>query len=111
MVCDIGMLLFQSLAPYIANNSAHPFLAVDAAVPIVLCGDITQSIQFNMDCATGAILGNTSLDLIFTRNISVECLNDISYFSYHSPVLRQLPGLPSPNQNDLVARSRTFLSR
>jgi hypothetical protein len=47
---DIGMLLFQSLAPYIANNIAHPFHAVDADVPIVLCGDcnvdITQNIQF-----------------------------------------------------------------
>jgi hypothetical protein len=40
---DIGMLLFQSLTPYIANNSYHPFLEVDADVPIVLCGD------FNVD--------------------------------------------------------------
>jgi hypothetical protein len=52
------VLLFQSLALYIAN-SAYPFLAVDAAVPTVLCGDIAQNIQFddfkntfNMDCAT-----------------------------------------------------------
>jgi hypothetical protein len=43
---DIGMLLFQSLAPYIAYNSAHPFLEVDADVPIVLCGDLSQNIQF-----------------------------------------------------------------
>jgi hypothetical protein len=75
---DIGTLLFQSLA----------------AVPIVLCGDITQNIQFvdfmkntfNTDWATGTTLGSACLDLSFTRNISVECLNDISYIWYHRPV-------------------------
>jgi hypothetical protein len=55
---------------------------------------------------TGTALGNTGLDLIFTRNISVECLNDISHFSYHRPVLnrvaRRLSGLPLPNQEDRV---------
>jgi hypothetical protein len=30
---------------------------------------------------TGTTLDNTCLDLTFTRNISVECLNNISYFS------------------------------
>jgi hypothetical protein len=115
---DIGMLLFQSLAPCIANNSAHPFLEVDADVPIVLCGDITQNMQFvdfmkntfNIDCATrattGTTLGNACLDLIFTRSISVQCLNYISYFSYHRPVLnrvvRRLSRLPSPNQDNRV---------
>ncbi|EZA46684.1 hypothetical protein X777_03551 [Ooceraea biroi] len=124
---EIGMLLYQSLAPYIANNSVHPFVEMDADVPIVLCGDfnvdIMQNTQFvdfmkntfNIDCATrattGTTLGNTCLDFTFTRNISVECLNYISYFSYHHPVLnrmvRQLSGLPpailpSPNEDDRV---------
>jgi hypothetical protein len=39
------MLLFQSLAPYIANSSAHKFLAVDAAVPTVLRGDCGQCLS------------------------------------------------------------------
>jgi hypothetical protein len=96
------MLLFQSLAPYIANNSAHLFLEVDADVPIVLCGnfsvDITQNMQFinfmkntfNIDCVTNTTLGTTCLDLIITRNISVECLNYILYFSYHRPELNRV---------------------
>jgi hypothetical protein len=98
--------VFQSLAPYIANNSAHPFLEVDADVPIVLCGDITQNLQvvsfkkntFNIDCATWATVGNTCLDLI-----SVECLNYISYFSYHRPAVLPPAILPSPNQDDRVS--------
>jgi hypothetical protein len=68
------------------NNSAHPFLEADADVPIVLCGDITQTIHlvdfmntFSMDCATRATLGNTCLVLI----------NDTSYFLYHRPVLTE----------------------
>jgi hypothetical protein len=105
---DIGMLLFQSLAPYIANNSAHPFLAVDADVRF---GKNIQSVDFlkntfNMHCATRATPGSTCLDLILTRNICVECLNYISHFSYHRPVLTRmvsrLSGLPSPNQDDRV---------
>jgi hypothetical protein len=107
----ISVCLFQSLAPYIANNSAHPFFEVDADVPIVQCVDIMQNVQFidlvkntfNIDCVTramtGTTLGNTCLDLIFTCNISVECLNYISYFSYHhlvlNRVMRRLSGLPT----------------
>ena len=45
--------------------------------------------KFNLDCISFAstTLGNTCIDLTFTRNISVQTLPYVSYFSYHRPAL------------------------
>ena len=47
---------------------------------------------FNLYCISSAstTLGNTCIDLTFTRNISVQTLPYVSYFSYHRPVLNRL---------------------
>jgi len=48
--------------------------------------------KFNLDCIISAstTLGNTCIDLTFTRNNSVQTLPYVSYFSYHRPVLNRL---------------------
>ena len=48
--------------------------------------------KFNLDCISSAYtgLGNTCIDQTFTRNISVQALPYVSYFSYHRPVLNRL---------------------
>jgi len=48
--------------------------------------------KFNLDCISSAstTLGNMCVDLTFTRNISVQTLPYVSYFSYHRPVLNRL---------------------
>ena len=47
---------------------------------------------FNLDCISSAstAVGNTCIDLTFTRNISVQTLPYVSYFSYHRPVLNSI---------------------
>jgi len=49
-------------------------------------------IKFNLHSTSYAstTLGNTCIDLTFTRNISVQTLPYVSYFSYHRPVLNRL---------------------
>ena len=83
-------LIFQNMNP-------------DTETPILLCGDcnmdITQNksfvkfmkFKFNLDSISFAstTLGNTCIDLTFTRNISVQTLPYVSYFSYHRPVLNR----------------------
>ena len=48
--------------------------------------------KFNSDCISSAstTLGNTCIDLTFTRNISVQTLPYVSYVSYHRPLLSRL---------------------
>jgi hypothetical protein len=47
--------------------------------------------KFNLGCISSAstTLSNTYLDLTFTRNISVQTLLHVSYFSYHRPILNR----------------------
>jgi hypothetical protein len=76
----------------------------DTETPILLCGDFNMDVtqnksfvnfiksRFNLDCriSTSTTLGNTCIDLTFTRNVSVQTLTYVSYFSYHRPVLNRL---------------------
>jgi hypothetical protein len=76
----------------------------DTETPILLCGDfgtdVTQNksfvnfmkFRFNLDCRSSAstTLGNTCIDLTFSRNVCVQTLPYVSYFSYHRPVQNRL---------------------
>jgi hypothetical protein len=76
----------------------------DPETPILLCGDFNMDImqnksfvnfmksKSNLDCisSVSTTLGNTCKDLTLTRNISVQTLPYVSYFSYHRPVLNRL---------------------
>jgi len=76
----------------------------DTETQILLCGDFNMDIiqnksfvnfiksEFNLDRISSAstTLGNACIHLTFTRNISVQILPHVSYFSYHRPVLNRL---------------------
>jgi hypothetical protein len=97
--------MFQMLGAYAeAIRLIFPNMNPDTETPILLCGDFNMDImqnksfvnflksKFNFDCISSAFttLGNTYIDLTFTRNISVQTLPYVSYFSYHRPVLNSL---------------------
>jgi hypothetical protein len=102
---SIEYFMFQMLGAYSeAIILIFPSMNPDTETPILLCGDcntdVTQNksfvnftkYRFNLDCrsSTSTTLGNTCIDLTFTRNVSVETLPYVSYFSYHRPVLNRL---------------------
>ena len=76
----------------------------DTETQILLCGDFNMDImhnksfvnfmksKFNLDYIIFAstTLGDTCIDLTFTRNISVQTLPYVSYFSCRRPVLNRL---------------------
>jgi hypothetical protein len=101
----IEYFMFQMLSAYSeAYRLIFPNMIPDTKTLIRLCEnfnmDIMQNIsfvkvmksKFNLDCISSAYtsLGNTCIDLTFTRNISVQALPFVSYFSYHRPVINRL---------------------
>jgi len=101
----IEYFMFQMLGAYSeAIRLIFPNTNPDTETPILLCGDFNMGImqnksfvnfmksKFNLDCISSAstTLGNTCIDITFTRNISVHTLPYVSYFSYHRPVLKRL---------------------
>jgi hypothetical protein len=101
----IEYFVFRMLGAYSeAIRLIFPNMNPDTETPILLYGDFNVDImqnrlfvnfvksKFNLDCIRSAstTLGNTYIDLTFTRNISVETLPYVSYFSYHRPVLNRL---------------------
>jgi hypothetical protein len=101
----IEYFMFQMLGAYYEPiGLIFPNMNPDTETPILLCEvfnvglmqnksfvDFMKS-KFNLDCISSAstTLGNTCIDLTFTRNISVQTLPYVSYFSYHRPVLYKL---------------------
>ena len=101
----IEYFMFQMLGAYFeAIRLIFPNMNPDTETPILLCGDFNMDImqnksfvkfmisKFNLDCISSAYtsLGNTFIDQTFTRNISVQALPYVSYFSYHRSVLNRL---------------------
>jgi hypothetical protein len=97
--------MFQMLGAYSeAIRLIFPSMNPDTETPILLCGDFNADITHNksfvnfmksrlsLDCrsSASATLGNTCIDLTFTRNVSVQTLPYVSDFSYHRPVLNRL---------------------
>lgn len=105
---NIGMLLYQALVPYVHNSQyVPPFLMdIDADVPILLCGDFNTNVKnddtflkymkdtYNLECVSdvnkSTTLRGTTIDLTFSRHITLETLPLISYFSYHRPILNRI---------------------
>jgi len=101
----IEYFMFQMFGAYSeAIRVIFPNTNPDTETPILLCGDFNMDImqnksfvnfmksKFNLDCISSAstTLGNTRIDLTFTRTISVQTLPYVLYFSYHRPVLNRL---------------------
>lgn len=83
------------------NTESQP----DLETPIVICGDFNCDPQQNsylvkfMRNEFGLInyvqtspttLGNTTIDCTFTRNINVDIMPYVSYFTYHRPMLNKI---------------------
>lgn len=101
------MLLAQALLPYVHNSQyVSSFLQVDPDVPILLYGDFNTNVKtddtflkfmkdtYDLDCASDVnksiTLRGTTIDLIFSRHVTLETLPFISYFSYHRPILNRI---------------------
>jgi hypothetical protein len=93
---SIQYFIFQMLGAYSeAIRLIFPSMIPDTETPILLCGDFDTDVtqnksfvnfmksRFNLDCRSSAstTLGNTRIDLTFTRNVSVQTLPCVSYFS------------------------------
>jgi hypothetical protein len=91
----IEYFMFQMPGAYsTAIRLILPNMNPNAETPILLCGDFNVDImqnrsfvsfmksKFNFDCisSASASLGNTCIDLTFTRNISIQTLPYVSYF-------------------------------
>jgi hypothetical protein len=102
---SIVYFMFQMLGAYSdAIRLIYPSMNPDTETPILLCGDFNADVtqnnsfvnfmkyRFNLDCRSSASAtpGNTCIDLTFTRNVSVQTLPYVSYFSYHRRVLNRL---------------------
>ena len=101
----IDCFMFQILGAYSeAIRLIFRNMNPDTETPILLCGDFNMDImqnksfvnfmksKFNLECISyvSKSLGNRCIDLTFTRNISVQTLTFVSYFSYHRPVFNRL---------------------
>ncbi|GFW35158.1 uncharacterized protein TNCV_5067231 [Trichonephila clavipes] len=101
----VKLCLYQSLLPYSANLTklilnSQP----DLETPIVLCGDFNCDPQqnsylvefmrnefgLNYVPTSPTTLGNTTIDCTFTRNINVDIMPYVSYFTYHRPMLNKI---------------------
>jgi hypothetical protein len=102
---SIEYFMFQMLGAYSeAIRLIFPSMNPNTKTPILLCSDFNMDFmqnksfvnfmksRFNLDCRSSAAttLGNTCIDLTFTRNVSVQTSPYVSYFSYHRPVLNTL---------------------
>ncbi|GFS59365.1 uncharacterized protein TNCV_3725181 [Trichonephila clavipes] len=101
----IELCLYQSLLPYSANlTKLIPNSQPDLETPIVLCGDFNCDPQQNSYLVefmrnefglnyvqiSPTTLGNTTIDCTFTRNINVDIMSYVSYFTYHRPMLNKI---------------------
>lgn len=93
----------QFLSDALASHT--PSAGVDIAIPLIVTGDFNVNIDddrwlielFQRDFGLTYIpspysttLGNTTLDLTFTRDIGATCVPYVSYFSYHRPLFNKI---------------------
>ena len=109
-MAETKLVCHAALARYgTAILSIIPELEVELDVPIALMGDINVDINKRPDLArwlheqfwlqhhpnalpmTNA---GTCIDHVFLRNMKVECMPYVSYFSHHRPLLNKLKSLP-----------------
>ncbi|GFU96992.1 uncharacterized protein TNCV_3788181 [Trichonephila clavipes] len=101
----VKLCLCQSLLPHSANlTKLIPNSQPDLETPIVLCGDFNCDSQqnsyllefvrnefgLNYVQTSPTTLGNTTIDCTFTRNITVDIMPYVSYFTYHRPMLNKI---------------------
>ncbi|GFU66599.1 ATP-dependent DNA helicase [Trichonephila clavipes] len=101
----VKLCLYQSLLPYSANlTKLIPNSQPDLETPIVLCGDFNCDPQqnsylvdfmrnefgLNYVQTSPTTLGNTTIDCTFTRNINVDIMPYVSYFTYHRTMLNKI---------------------
>ncbi|GFW88720.1 uncharacterized protein TNCV_2833801 [Trichonephila clavipes] len=101
----VKLCLYQSLLPYSANlTKLIPNSQPDLETPIVLCGDFNCDPQqnsylvefmrnefgLNYVQTSPTTSGNTTIDCTFTRNINVDIMPYVSYFTYHRPMLNKI---------------------
>ncbi|GFV66369.1 uncharacterized protein TNCV_1478331 [Trichonephila clavipes] len=101
----VKLCLYQLLLPYSANLTklilnSQP----DLETPIVLCGDFNCDPQqnsylvefmrnefgLNYVQTSPTTLGNITIDCTLTRNINVDIMPYVSYFTYHRPMLNKI---------------------
>lgn len=104
-LANIGLLLHQSLLPYVVDDKDELY-DIDPNMPIILCGDFNINVnsdqmllkfmkrKFNLDSQSNnygsTTLGGTVLDLTFVRHMTAELLPFVAYFSYHRPVMNRI---------------------
>ncbi|GFS68630.1 ATP-dependent DNA helicase [Trichonephila clavipes] len=101
----VKLCLYQSLLPYSANlTKLMPNSQPGLETPIVPCGDFNCDPQqnsylvefmrneFGLNCVqtSPTTLGSTTVDCAFTRNINVDIMPYVSYFTYHRPMLNKI---------------------
>ncbi|GFT43284.1 uncharacterized protein TNCV_2521271 [Trichonephila clavipes] len=101
----VKLCLYQSLLPYSANlTKLIPNFQPDLETSIVLCGDFNCDPQqnsylvefmrnefgLNYVQTSPTTLGNTTIDCTFTRNINVDIMPYVSYFTYHRHMLNKI---------------------
>ncbi|GFV30800.1 ATP-dependent DNA helicase [Trichonephila clavipes] len=99
----VKLCLYQSPLPYSANlTKLIPNSQPDLETPIVLCGDFSCDPQqnsylvefmrnefgLNYVQTLPTTLGNITIDFTFTRNINVDIMPYVSYFTYHRSMLK-----------------------
>ncbi|GFV15154.1 hypothetical protein TNCV_4328011 [Trichonephila clavipes] len=101
----VKLCLYQSLLSYSANlTKLIPNSQPDLETPIVLCGDFNcdpqqnsylvefmrNELGLNYVQTSPTTLGNATIDCTFTRNINVDIMPYVSYFTYHRPMLNKI---------------------
>ncbi|GFV57651.1 uncharacterized protein TNCV_3132391 [Trichonephila clavipes] len=101
----VKLCLYQSLLRYSANlTKLIPNSQPDLETPIVLCGDFNcdpqqnsyliefmrNEFDLNYVQTSPTTSGNTTIDCTFTRNINVDIMPYVSYFTYHRPMLNKI---------------------
>lgn len=104
-LAEIKLCMLRSLLKYSKNIvKIIPEYEPDLTTPIMMVGDFNVNVsqdrslpdfmlsEFNLSYieTSPTTLGNTCIDLTFTRNLDVSCMPFVSYFSYHRPIINKV---------------------
>lgn len=104
---DIKIFILHNLLPYTTNMAQiNPILASTncSTIPMILAGDFNLDISkpensqflefmehnFNLKLSSSTAsttMGNSCIDMVFSRYINLNCHTYLTYFSYHKPIL------------------------